>query len=568
MVLLRDTDLVNVYKGLRGRWVSSGKASVQVLVGSDLDGVCALKIMMQLFLSDKVEPTVTPVDGLEAIKSTLQDIPSGEVSIIFLNCGGGYPLDDYIPSGDVEAHVIDSHRPIRYENITSKNIQVWQGETEDIGKHIKRSQRNKHKRRKTVKDADDEDSLSSESSEEDDEDAYFTQRYYRGNWFGQPTATLLYRVTADAMAHHVDDVLWFAAVSLVHFLLTKKISKPQYESLISSYLLTIAQKNVLKPQHERLGKDNIEYKAFHTIRLEEALEHQLYLLRLSSLWDSLYYSPYVSSKMKLLDSDGGINKLKRLLHGKLGLKEEDTKIEWSTLWGKEEREDLLSMLTENFRTTGMSAFSFKSIIMQQGYSIPISASDMGHICNAVLNDPGKDWTSMFWAAYDVLDNRRSSGRLDEASSMAKASQAALISQTAFLLQTGYIRNVGHFRYCFVNESSSDLAYFSRPASLLALARCILDVLIEGEKTPSPLVMLSLNKDQGTYCVVPCMPLDGSNAEDEYNPFGTHLRAAVASLNMQGVAVNSLDHTSITIPKREARTLIDSLSLRLHQKGRV
>eukprot|EP01061_Rhynchopus_euleeides_P004038 TRINITY_DN13361_c0_g2_i3.p1 TRINITY_DN13361_c0_g2~~TRINITY_DN13361_c0_g2_i3.p1 ORF type:complete len:697 (+),score=272.09 TRINITY_DN13361_c0_g2_i3:111-2201(+) len=691
MVILTNDRLVDEYAEVRRRW-GNGRNPVQCIVGGDVDGLCALRVLMQVLLNDKIHPVISPASGPADVVRALRETKAadGSTTIFLINCGGAMHLEEYIPKGDVQLHLVDPHRPHHLSNVMSEHVRVWQDG--DIARHIKRCQQRGAKKRKQQQqaaaearakkrsrrnggggggdggdeddpswgpnDASDErsdasitldapdadggaevddlddlassagsdaaDGSDSEGSEGDDDQArmqLLESRYYRGTWYGTPSCLLVQTLASQVMSAPPDDLLWLASVSVAHFYLTGRMLMPKYDAHMSDFKLQIAQSNLTKPKMEQVGEDNHQYTAYHSIRLEECEEYHLFLLRHLSLWDALLLSTYVTSRLQMLNSEHGINSLRQMIHGKLGLKEEECKTEWLTLANASRREEILEALAENFRKIGCANFAFQGLVMRQGYGEGISACDMAHMAQGLLTEPREvslagpesdskkaahdAWMDAFYNAFHALDYKKLPSSLRSAVEKARAGQSALMRQCAALLQKEYVRNLGFFRYSFLNEASTDLPYFVHPLSLSSLARCVADTLSEAAKAGSagqpkkqtPLLLLALDKEADLYTVVPCVPSTGDVVGDLYNPFGNHLRAAMESVDVALAAgelyngaeqhpapngANGADTktsaeraskevgfdyaTCMKVHKRDIRGVLDALTLLLHQQN--
>eukprot|EP01063_Lacrimia_lanifica_P022707 TRINITY_DN30237_c0_g1_i1.p1 TRINITY_DN30237_c0_g1~~TRINITY_DN30237_c0_g1_i1.p1 ORF type:complete len:631 (+),score=231.90 TRINITY_DN30237_c0_g1_i1:106-1893(+) len=592
-MLLNEEDFVAAYATIRERWTSGGQVPVQCLVGADVDAVCTLKVLMQLLLADKIKPVVTPVHNIADFRAALSELPEGEVTVVLVNCGAALPLDDLMPEGDIAVHMFDTHRPVHFDNILSKSVRVWQ--TGDVASYVKKCHETRKKRRgrgrggspsrKRIRTERGESislSSSSSASDEDDEDSdagardaaeleLFDKRYYRGNWFGTPSCAVLHQLASLVIPNPPDDLVWFASVATTHHFLAGRMARATYEAVIAEFLLEIARRNLSKPSVERLREDSIEYKAYHAIRLDKADDMHLYLLRHSSLWESIVASPYLASRLQLHNSDQGRERILSLIHGSLGLSEAECKVEWH-LWNRaSEKKDKLQKLANLLRPLGMSDFTFAGVEMFTAYEQGVTASDFAQVVGWVLTYPTANGGSEgFWNAFDLLDNRRKKDQLKEAAQIARSAQAALLRQTAALLQKEYIRDLYCFRYAFVNEVCYDAKFFVHPLTLTLLARSVLDSLVEdAKKSPSarpqtPLLLLALDKATELYSVAYVVPQAGKQGA-EHHTFGA---SVIAAANAAGIPSNQVGFdpsAGFRIPKRDVRSLLDSLTLSLHKQ---
>lgn len=554
-MLLQKDQLTAEYKDIRQRWQDACEDGdngprLHIFCGADVDALCSLKILLAILHADRVKVDVEPVRSARVLVDRLGALPPDEPHIaILLNVGGEIPLAD---SGgglkdNVDVHVIDSRRPLHLANVrprddgAAEQVKVWH--SGDVARHFKKcfgkkgrpsSPMRKRRRRdssETSSDGSYEPTDSDEEVDDVDEQARMEKMWYRGTWHGTPSTCILDAVAQEVMVDAPDDNIWFAAVAASAALLDRRLPQDSrtgasYNSTMRNLLDRVAERNLRKPRKDKPGlkkeKDDdeetrMEYRAYHDCRLEESQEYRLFLLRHSSLWDALYHSSYVASRLRLYSSSHHRDRLRNILRGRLGLADERTKGAWVTGVGENEWTDesqaatlseLCKLLKE--KPYWMNDFQFRSMVRQHGYQGTQSAPDVARIAAAVLAqpmappEPGKasqrDWTDAFWLASETLEGRH----VAEGVRVAKALQAAVVRQCSFLLHKEQVRNLGPFRFAYVNEASTDLVYFTSPLSLAHLARtlreCLQQQAEQARAANKPLFVIALDEARGTYLV--------------------------------------------------------------------
>ena len=145
--------------------------------------------------------------------------------------------------------------------------------------------------------------------------------YFGGNWYGRASCGIIY-ILAIALERADNDVLWcFSCPShLAHFLLTpgyrlailgltyqyltSKISRDSYDFWHSLYLDEVARLNPPLPTNKTTHPDDTSIRPSDELRFA--------LFRHWNLYDAMYHSPYVASKLGIW-KERGRKKLSGLL---------------------------------------------------------------------------------------------------------------------------------------------------------------------------------------------------------------------------------------------------------------
>ena len=91
---------------------------VLVMVNSDIDGICATKILQYLFKCDHVLYTLVPVQGKKDLFNAFKSNMEGVKYCVLINCGANIDLCEFLdPPEDVIFYVMDNHRPVDVTNI-------------------------------------------------------------------------------------------------------------------------------------------------------------------------------------------------------------------------------------------------------------------------------------------------------------------------------------------------------------------------------------------------------------------------------------------------------------------
>ena len=95
---------------------------------SDVDALCAYRILKSMFQSDNVPFSVFPVSGSEELRKRGKEIPDDEQNraIVLINCGGTEGVREMMDlKVNCRAYVLDSHRPLSLQNVSEENKDVY-----------------------------------------------------------------------------------------------------------------------------------------------------------------------------------------------------------------------------------------------------------------------------------------------------------------------------------------------------------------------------------------------------------------------------------------------------------
>lgn len=234
---------------LRKQAQGASGVTVRILPAVDHDGVCATGVLVKLLKQSGVEFDVHPVacngDIVDKLKQLAQLGSESKVrSLVMLNCGGYLNLEDLLPA-DLKCWVIDAHRPLQVNNLSSRNQQVIVLDDDEDGLLPE------------IEETDDDESEGQESGEEEwDPDKKGARpsreetrelkrkrhaerevkrhqkrqkllEYYQNAYRATPTAMSVYKLARQA-GLGCEDMLWLAAVALTGYQVQGLISEERY----------------------------------------------------------------------------------------------------------------------------------------------------------------------------------------------------------------------------------------------------------------------------------------------------------------------------------------------------
>ncbi|KAI0647210.1 CDC45-like protein [Trametes meyenii] len=560
-------------------------SSVIMLVAPDVDALCASKMLADLFKQDDVMHRIIPVSGhaeLERIRDELTTYSDLHTLLMF-NMGAILDLPSEEWFGDfptsLTVHVIDSSRPQNLSSVfgggeNGDRIVIWDdGAVESLQEERKAWEVLTYAPEEDSDDDSDEDlDEEAEEDEEDEEDyedgdgsptrkrrslgeggrkrgkrqkvdrpnrisreerAQHESRlikYYRsGTWHGQSAAGTMY-ILATVLERVDNDLLWLAILGLTYQYATSRISREDYDKYQQIYNDEVARLNPAPPI--ALG-DDFKSQNPDDNSVYATDEFRFMMFRHWNLYDAMYHSSYVASKLGIW-KERGRKKLTGLL-ARMGFSITETQQPYPHM-AKDLKLSLRQKLDQLAPEYGLVELSYPSFARCFGYrSQPLSAGDAIEALAALLavaggtrievevegarnggewfgggklwegvregrardderenvppgvlanvkaradgkeDDAGEDvgwWVKNFWAAYDALNDIE---RLHQAISLSMALHRAIIRQGSSIIDKQDIKTLRGHRVVVLTQGP-DLALFAHPGVLGRLALWLVDAL--------------------------------------------------------------------------------------------
>ncbi|GMH77035.1 hypothetical protein TL16_g07271, partial [Triparma laevis f. inornata] len=358
------------------------------------------------------------------------------------------------------------------------------------------------------------------------------QSYYSsGLSHGPPSSYVLFRLACGSRFDASRDLLWYAMVGVSAQHNAGLLDDLGYQHLHGILEVHRGKLFPLAPSRDPNnvllssdGLTQISTSAEGHILRDESIRSLL--LTNWNLWDSLFYSQYIGSKLECHLSRGE-NKLKELL-AKMGYPLSSAKQPYSFM-SVNSRRNLKSLLQRHSTDYGLEdvlLYEFKRVT---GYNSVVSDSDVAHAVQGLI-DHNKDYAE----AYDALNCRKgeegtggnvvNSGAVKSGISLgiqlAKQSRVAVINAGSSMIEKQEIVTYKHFRFAYIHASSSSAngqgardentaptpqskdAILSSPMVVNQLGRWLVDLHLSSGKwtgrKAKPLIILSENPSKRTY----------------------------------------------------------------------
>ncbi|XP_032166969.1 cell division control protein 45 homolog isoform X2 [Mustela erminea] len=517
---------------------------VLLFVASDVDALCACKILQALFQCDHVQYTLVPVSGWQELETAFLEHKEQFHYFILINCGANIDLLDILqPDEDAIFFVCDTHRPVNVVNVyNDAQIKLLIKQDDDLEvpayDDIFRDEEEDEEHSGSESDNGSEPSEKRTRLEEEIV-ARTMKRRQRREWEAQRRDILFdyeqyeYHGTSSAMvmfdlawmmSKDLNDMLWWAIVGLTDQWVQDKITQMKYVTDVG-----VLQRHVSRHNHRNEDEENA--LSVDCTRISFEYDLRLALYQHWSLHDSLCNTCYTAARFKLWSVHGQKRLQEFLADVGLPLKQVKQKFQSMDISLKE---NLREMIEESANKFGMKDMRVQTFSIHFGFKHKFLASDVVFATMSLMESPEKDssGTDNFIQALDSL-SRSNLDKLYHGLELAKKQLQATQQTIASCLCTNLVISQGPFLYCSLMEGTPNIALFSKPASLTLLSRHLLKSFVFSTKNRRckllPLVMAApLSVEQGTVTVVGIPPeTDGS---DRKNFFGRAFEKAAESTN--------------------------------------
>jgi cell division control protein 45 len=499
---------------------------------SDVDSLCALKIVFHVLESDSIRYACYPVSSFQEIhKYAGPNLCSSDepVSILLINWGCHRDLRKVLNLGPVaRVFVVDSHRPIHLHNLSDQNDRVVVLYTQDdehqtdlaydfdVSALANASDLNSDDEELDSEDDNDSESEEEEGgggsrkrrrvSRENEEDPVQLfgklkrEYYHMGTFHGKPSGCLMYDLS-HSLRKNTNDLLWLACLSLTDQFVHERLTDERYQAGVMELEQHINSSGNLEAVNSVTLKDGTKIRAPNASRIAYEDEPRLMLLQEWTLFDSMLCSSYIATKLKTW-SDNGMKKLKLLL-ARMGFALVDCqqKFLYMNLEVKLKMKDEFERFLPEY---GLTDFYYRSFLRLHGYRSRVSAADVVYGVTALLESfvksDGSCASMQFGVAYDAL-SLSNLDKLKDGMQLAIKIQRAILRQgSTAITKSGCIRSGRKFRWLKL-EDSVDTKLLGYPQALTKFCYFLMDALREKGARMKPLLCACLSQEPDKVLVV-------------------------------------------------------------------
>ncbi|XP_058707665.1 cell division control protein 45 homolog [Poecile atricapillus] len=543
---------------------------VLLLVASDVDALCACKILQALFQCDHVQYTLVPVTGWQELETAFLEHKDQFKYFVLINCGANVDLLEILqPEEDTFFFVCDSHRPINVVNVyndTQIKLLVKQDDDLNVPAYDDIFRDDEDEEEDSENESDGPEPLEKRRRFEEEVIERTMKRRQRREWEARRREILFdyeqyeYHGTSSAMvmfdlawimSEDLNDMLWWAIVGLTDQWVQDKITQMKYVTDIG-----ILQRHVSRHNHRNEDEENS--LSIDCMRIAFEYDLRLALYQHWSLYESLCNTSYTSASLKLWSVQGQ-KRLQEFL-ADMGLPLKQVKQKFNSM-DMSLKENLREMIEESANKFGMKDLRVQTFSIHFGFKNKFSASDIVYATTSLMENIEKEGseTTNFIKALDSL-SRGNLDKLHQGLDLAKKQLRAIQQTVASCICTNLIISQGPFLYCSLMEGTPDVKLFSKPVSLCLLSKYLLKSFICSTKNKRckllPLVMAApLDVEQGTVIMVGIPP--ETESSDKKNFFGRAFEKAAESTNSRTLH-NHFEMSIIELKTEDRSKFLDAL----------
>ncbi|XP_058287308.1 cell division control protein 45 homolog isoform X2 [Hylobates moloch] len=540
---------------------------VLLFVASDVDALCACKILQALFQCDHVQYTLVPVSGWQELETAFLEHKEQFRYFILINCGANVDLLDILqPDEDTIFFVCDTHRPVNVVNVyndTQIKLLIKQDDDLEVPAYEDIFRDEEEDEEHSGNDSDGSEPSEKRTRLEEEIVERTMRRRQRQEWEARRRDILFdyeqyeYHGTSSAMvmfelawmlSKDLNDMLWWAIVGLTDQWVQDKITQMKYVTDVG-----VLQRHVSRHNHRNEDEENT--LSVDCTRISFEYDLRLALYQHWSLHDSLCNTSYTAARFKLWSVHGQKRLQEFLADMGLPLKQVKQKFQAMDISLKE---NLREMIEESANKFGMKDMRVQTFSIHFGFKHKFLASDVVFATMSLMESPEKDGsgTDHFIQALDSL-SRSNLDKLYHGLELAKKQLRATQQTIASCLCTNLVISQGPFLYCSLMEGTPDVMLFSRPASLSLLSKHLLKSFTKNRRCKLlPLVMAApLSVEHGTVTVVGIPP--ETDSSDRKNFFGRAFEKAAESTSSR-MLHNHFDLSVIELKAEDRSKFLDAL----------
>lgn len=535
--MVREQSIESFYTRLRDSALASASTSPLLVFPStsDVDSLCALKIIGHVLESDSVRYACYPVSSFKEIYKYTGDnlgpVADEPITILLINWGCQRDLKKVLEIGPLaRVFVVDSHRPIHLYNLSDQNDRVIVLYTRDDEQQADLAYDFDVSALANASDLNSDDEFEDESDSEDENDSESEEEdgggmrkkrrvsaenetdpvklfgklkreyYYMGTFHGKPSGCLMYELS-HFLRKNTNALLWLACVALTDQFVHERLTDERYQAGVMELEQHINSSGNLDSITSVTLKDGTKVTAPNSSRIAYEYEPRLMLLQEWNLFDSMLCSSYIATKMKTW-SDNGIKKMQLLL-ARMGFAREECKqkFQYMSIEIKRRMKDMFEQYLPEF---GLTNFYYRGFLLLHGYSSKVSAADVVYGVTALLESfvesDGSCASRQFGEAYDALSLTKLD-KLETGMRQAIKVQRAILRQgSAAITKKGSIRSGSKFRWVKL-EDSADAKLLCHPQALTKFGYFLMDALREKGARMKPLICVCYTQERSKVLVV-------------------------------------------------------------------
>ncbi|KAM9823001.1 cell division control protein 45 homolog [Syngnathus typhle] len=547
---------------------------VALLVASDIDALCACKILQDLFHCDQVQYTLLPVAGWQDLGTAFLEHKDQFQYFVLINCGANVDLLELLqPDDDSIFFICDTRRPVDVVNVyNDTQIKLLIKQDDDLGVPSYDEIFRDEEEEEEGGESGNESAEGSEPSgkrrrfDEGEIERRIERRREKREWqarrkeilfdyeqyeYHGTSAAMMFFELAWVLTKDTKDMLWWAVIGLTDQWVHDQITHMKYVTDIAAM-----QRHVSRHNHRNEDEENS--LSIDCMRISFEYDLRLSLYQHWSLYESIRNSCYTSCHFKLWTLHGQ-KKLQEFL-ADMGLPLKQVRQKFTSM-DMSIKENLREVIEESSNKYGMKDMRIQTFGVHFGFKNRFLAADMVHATAALLESTEKEQSASgrFIEALDSL-SRSNLEHLHSGMEMAKKKLIAIQQTVASCICTNLILSQGPFLYCYLMEGTPDVKLFSKPMALTLLSKYLLKAFIQSTRNKRcrllPLIMAApKDVEKGTVLVLGIPP--ESETSDKKNFFGRAFEKAAESTNSRTLH-DHFDTSVIELKTEDRSKFLDAL----------
>ncbi|KAL7391099.1 hypothetical protein ABVT39_004227 [Epinephelus coioides] len=528
---------------------------VALLVASDIDALCACKIIQALFHCDQVQYTLVPVTGWQDLGTAFLEHKEQFRYFVLINCGANVDLLEMLqPDDDSIFFICDTHRPVDVVNVyNDTQIKLLIKQDDDLGVPSYDD---------IFRDDEEEGGDSGNESDEGSEPSGKRRRFDEGaveRRIERQRAKREWEARRREILFDYEQYEYHGtSAAMMFFELAWVLTKDTKDMLCMKYVTDIATMQRHVSRHNHRNEDEENSLSIDCMRISFEYDLRLTLYQHWSLYESICNSCYTSCHFKLWTLNGQ-KKLQEFL-ADMGLPLKQVRQKFNSM-DMSIKENLREVIEESSNKYGMKDIRIQTFGVHFGFKNRFLAGDMVHATTALLESTEKDESDSdnFIKALDSL-SRSNLDRLHSGIDLAKKKLMAIQQTVASCICTNLILSQGPFLYCYLMEGTPDVKLFSKPMALTLLCKYLLKAFVHSTRNKRckllPLIMAApKDVEKGTVIVVGIPP--ESETSDKKNFFGRAFEKAAESTSSRTLHDN-FDTSIIELKTEDRSKFLDAL----------
>ncbi|KAI8969151.1 DNA replication pre-initiation complex subunit Cdc45 [Mycotypha africana] len=570
MVRINNRHFHEAYEYIKEDAADSNSSCIVFVSATDVDSLCAVRLLQAILKSDFIQHRIVPIADPQDLETANQKLIAGDDelrSVIMINCGGTEDINNLLTLNDsAKVYIIDSHRPLNLDNLVPETDHVCvftdELETAKLNTYIDAFKRT------TSYDSDDNLYSSGDMSDEDLEDDYgrvrnpritkrrryndrdhisltsnqrserrrlnilLTNYFASGYYYANSAAGTIYEL-AQQLGKTNNELLWLAIVGVTSQYIFEKIDTSRYNSYVQEFRTERTRLNIDYTNEEGQNQSQQQHASF-SIQAED--EYRFLMFRHWSLYESMYYSGYVATKLAVWKDDGK----KRLNHmfARMGFSLQQCQ-QIFTHMDMDLKQQLKDKIAAIAPMYGLTDMCFPSFTRNYGYECCLSASDVVHALSTLLETSptaitrfkgtfdweDKDtvwgpksedivadnravkssrqnwWMKNFYTAYDALTGS-SADKIKQGLQLCMQTQKVIIDQGTDLFEKRGVKTINRcYRGVTLEQHTPDISIFQHPSSVRKLALFITEAFREHGTRNLPILVAVADEIENTSLVI-------------------------------------------------------------------